>query len=317
MRAQTFAAVALLLLPVASAADEAYRGPIVDVHLHGFPEDAELPDAPNPVTKRTAHLGNGAAHREATLAEMKRNRIVLGFVSSSSRGPREAAIAWQTAHPERIRASVRIDGSAATPIPDLAELRAAFAAGKYHALGELGLQYQGLRLDDPSFEPLLALAEELDIPVGVHTGLSFPGTPYEPCCRSFRTSHGNPLTLEEALVRHPRLRVYMMHAGGPWLQETIAILAVYPQVYVDVAVVDWIIPREEFHDHLRALVRAGFADRLMFGSDQMLWPEAVSLAVEGVNSASFLTWEQKRAIFCTNAVRFFRLPASTCAPAPE
>lgn len=45
----------------------------------------------------------------------------------------------------------------------------------------------------------------------------------------------------------------------------------------------------------------------MFGSDQMIWPEAAGLAVEGIESASFLTEEQKGDIFYNNAVRFFRL----------
>lgn len=86
-----------------------------------------------------------------------------------------------------------------------------------------------------------------------------------------------------------------------------AILHVYPQVYVDVAVINWAIPRPEFHEYLRALIRAGFEQRIMFGSDQMFWPEAIGMAVEGVDSASFLTRSQKRDIFYNNAARFFRL----------
>jgi uncharacterized protein len=45
----------------------------------------------------------------------------------------------------------------------------------------------------------------------------------------------------------------------------------------------------------------------MFGSDQMVWPEAIGMAIEGIQSANFLTEEQKRDIFYNNAVRFFRL----------
>jgi predicted TIM-barrel fold metal-dependent hydrolase len=81
----------------------------------------------------------------------------------------------------------------------------------------------------------------------------------------------------------------------------------YPQVYADLGAIDWLRPRETFHDYLRGLVRAGFAKRLMFGSDQMIWPEGIGKAIEGVESASFLTDEQKRDIFFNNAVRFLRL----------
>ena len=98
-----------------------------------------------------------------------------------------------------------------------------------------------------------------------------------------------------------------MHAGYPYLQETIAIMHIYPQVYADLGAIDWRRPRGEFHEYLRALVRAGFGKRLMFGSDQMVWPEGIGMAVEGIESASFLTEEQKRDIFYNNAVRFLRL----------
>ena len=65
--------------------------------------------------------------------------------------------------------------------------------------------------------------------------------------------------------------------------------------------------RVEFHTYLQALVRAGFGKRIMFGSDQMIWPEAIGMAIEGVESAKFLTRAQKRDIFYNNAVKFFRL----------
>ena len=109
----------------------------------------------------------------------------------------------------------------------------------------------------------MAIAEEFDIPVGIHTGLAPPGTPYG-CCPDFRIELGNPLVLEPMLKRHPNLRVWLMHAGWPFLEETKALLYMYPQVHADVSVIDWIIPREEFHAYLEALVRAGLADRLMF-----------------------------------------------------
>ena len=48
------------------------------------------------------------------------------------------------------------------------------------------------------------------------------------------------------------------------------------------------------------------AKRIMFGSDYGL-AQAVDAAIEGIESAPFLTPEQKRDIFYNNAVRFLRL----------
>jgi uncharacterized protein len=45
----------------------------------------------------------------------------------------------------------------------------------------------------------------------------------------------------------------------------------------------------------------------MFGSDQMIWPDAIGAAIEGIESADFLNGEQKRGIFYGNAARFLRL----------
>ncbi len=49
----------------------------------------------------------------------------------------------------------------------------------------------------------------------------------------------------------------------------------------------------------------------MFGSDQIIWPETIETAVESVETAEFLTSEQRRDIFFNNAVRFFRLNPDT------
>ena len=58
------------------------------------------------------------------------------------------------------------------------------------------------------------------------------------------------------------------------------------------------------HPHLES---RRYGKRLMFGSDRMVWPEASGMAVESVESATFLTEEQKRDIFHDSAVRFLRL----------
>jgi predicted TIM-barrel fold metal-dependent hydrolase len=245
------------------------------------------------------------AHMQATFAEMKKNNIVKAIVSNHY----EAVLRWKAALPDQIIVSYGFDDPATV---DLAFLRREHAAGRLSALGELALQYEGIAPNDARMEPIWSLAEELDIPVGLHTGLAPPGTPYG-CCPKFRVTLGNPALLEDVLIRHPKLRIYLMHAGFPYLQETVAIMHMYPQVYADLGVLDWNRPREEFHEYLRTLVRSGFGKRLMFGSDQMVWPEAIGMAIEGIQSANFLTEEQKRDIFYSNAVRFFRLDKAAAA----
>ncbi|MFC3551661.1 amidohydrolase family protein [Lysobacter cavernae] len=288
----------ILLLACAPVLAQPYKGPIIDVHLH---VGAAAPGAPNPATGQPTTANTDAERERLTLERMRQHGIVLGLVS----GPDAAMASMRRAGGEAIWAGAFLDDGR-TPLPPPDVLRKAFANGELKVMGEIAAQYHGLDPSDAWFEPYLQLAEEFDIPVGIHTGLGPPGTPYG-CCPGFSAGLGNPMRLEPLLKRHPKLRVWLMHAGWPYLQETKAILHVYPQVHADLSVINWIIPRQEFHDYLQALVTAGFTDRLMFGSDQMVWPEAITLAVEGVDSAAFLTPAQKRAIFHDNAARFLRV----------
>jgi predicted TIM-barrel fold metal-dependent hydrolase len=302
-------ALALLLLVVADHASSQQSPtqplPIIDMHIHAFGLDQMgNPPPANPRTGKETPPRTDKELMELTLSELKRYNIVKAVAG----GPREDVTRWLAADPERIMGGT-IFGSSGQP-PDLNLLRDDIRTGRLSVLGELAPIYAGVAPNDPKMEPVWALAEELDIPVGFHTGLGPPRTPYN-CCPKFRNSLGNPALLEEVLVRHPKLRVYLMHAGFPYLQETIAILHMYPQVYVDVGAIVWTRPREEFHEHLRALVRSGFGKRIMFGSDQMIWPEAIGMAIEGIESAKFLTLQQKRDIFYNNAVRFLRLDEKT------
>ena len=278
----------LLALAAAPAFAQSYDGPIIDVHLH---VGRAAPGAPNPATGEPTTANTDAEREAMTLERMRR------------------------AGGDAIRAGAFLDDGR-TPLPPPEVLREAFARGDLQVMGEIAAQYHGLDPSDEWFEPYLALAEEFDIPVGIHTGLAPPGAAYG-CCPKFEIGLGNPLALEPMLKHHPKLRVWLMHAGWPFLAETKALLYMYPQVHADVSVINWIIPRAEFHDYLEGLVRAGLTDRLMFGSDQMVWPEAITQAIEGVDSAPFLTPGQMRAIFHDNAARFLRLPVpASTEPVP-
>ena len=99
-------------------------------------------------------------------------------------------------------------------------------------LGEALFRYSGLSPSDPKVEPYLALAERLDLPLGVHMGLSFPDMSHDPASQ-YRVGLGSPLLLEAALLRHPKLRIFIMHAGWPFLDDAVAVMHAYPQVYVE------------------------------------------------------------------------------------
>jgi len=291
-----------------AAGSQTARLPIIDVHLHAYPADAAFPDGlANPATGKVTAVKNGAEHLKACRAEMLRLNIVKGVVSGGDGDRLAAAWRWLDADPDRFIAAAGIRGSEDIPLPPLETLRQAFASRRLAVLGEITAQYAGVTLGDARYRPYLALAEEFDVPAAVHMGVGPPGITADPCCHGFRVGLGNPAVLEEALNQHPKLRVNVMHGGWPYLQDTIALLFVYPQVNVDLGAIDWALPRAEFHAYLGALMRAGFGTRIMFGSDQMYWPEAIGMAVEAIEAAPFLNDAQKRDIFYNNAARFLRL----------
>lgn len=240
------ASFGLLVIPASTAA-QPYSGPIIDVHMHVGPA---VHGAPNPATGEPTTANTDADRERLTLERMRQHGIVLGLVS----GP-EAAMASmrKTGGEDRIWAGAFLDDGR-TPLPPAEVLREAFASGELKGMGEIAAQYHGLDPSDEWFEPYLALAEEFDIPVGIHTGLAPPGTA-SGCCPDFSVSLGNPLRLEPMLKRHPKLRVWMAHAGWPYLAETKAILYMYPQVHADLSVINWIIPRQEFHDNAMRSLR--------------------------------------------------------------
>ncbi|WP_375206772.1 amidohydrolase family protein [Hyphococcus sp.] len=312
---------------IASAKDKdsrPYQGPIIDVHLHAYPADGNGP-APNavcpgvaanleydPQTPWPAKMGAlmtdppcddpilGPATdeevRDETIAIMKKYNI-KGVLS----GPAARIADWQAAAPGLFIAgrelSLKRDDVSA------AEIEAEFENGAFEVLAEVTNQYRGFLADDPAFDAYWAVAAEHDIPVGLHLGIGPPGAPM--LYPDFRVQ--TPLRIEAILNRHQTLRVYLMHAGFPFADDLKAMLYLYPQLYVDTGVLQLAAPREDYYAFLEEIVRAGFGDRIMFGSDQMNWPGMIEEGIEAINDAPFLTYEQKKDILHDNAVRFFRL----------
>ena len=99
----------------------------------------------------------------------------------------------------------------------------------------------------------------------------------------------------------------VMHAGYPMADRMRALMFSHPQVYVDIGGIVYTEPRPVFYAFLRELVEAGYGDRVMFGSDQMIWPGVIEQAVRTIEEAPFLSAAQRRDIFYNNAARFLRL----------
>ncbi|WP_215225419.1 amidohydrolase family protein [Echinicola shivajiensis] len=277
-----------------------YTGQIIDMHMHtGLPFEVPpgMPSIcrPEPCEGDVMATVDPAELLEKTIAAMDRHHISKAFLSG---------VDWSLVQEWGETATDRFILSPFILQPEYAELeklRQAYTSGQFKGMGEIGTQLSGIPPNDPSLEPYFQLAEELDIPVLIHTLGIGPHTP------NFRSAMGNPVLLEDVLKAHPKLRIYVENAGFPYRDEMIAMMYQYPQLYADVSTITWVIPRSSFYDYLETLITAGLGKRLMFGSDQMVWPEKISSAVESIEQAPFLTEAQKEDIFYNNAARFLRL----------
>ena len=276
---------------------------IIDMHLHSYPQ--EILDE-----ERYDHYGKKGVQDEETLFNetyeaMRKFNIVKGVVS----GTFESVEYWKSKDSEN-----RIIRGLHFMHPDelcmdLIQFEERIKNGKIEVLGELGPYYSGTTLSDSVWQPYLKICEQYDIPVAVHTGGGDPGGTYSWAPKA-RLSLGDPYLIEDVLVNYPKLRIYLMHNGGEeWHEHALQLMAYYPQLYTDIAVMLWVEPNTQrtVTEFLRNAKHAGYLKKVMFGSDQMMWPYAIEKSINFLNGLDFLNEEEKEDIFYNNAARFLKL----------
>lgn len=279
--------------------------PIIDIHMHsyaGIPPNVPADWTGEEYAQALRSPANAEEHLKQVLLEIEKNNIKLVGVSSTSL---QALEVWKKERPELFLTGIQTNEQG-VPIVSPDSLVQLNEQGKVDFLGELGLQYAGVAPNDAGMQAYYAVAEKNKIPVCLHTGLGPPGGPHS-FAPAFRTTLGKPSLFEPVLVKHPKLKAFLAHAGYPYIAETIAMMYIYPELYADIGVLTWVLPKKAFYNTLRQLVEAGFGKRIMFGSDQMIWPGAISIAVKTVMEAPFLSEEEKRDIMYNNAARFLEL----------
>ena len=283
------------------------RGDVINAHLHSAPLGADE-----------------EAYRAKVLAEMDENAIGVSVLHLNEMS--DVAV-WIDHAPSRFLAGPSFPcwrDVSARPVkcdwdgevfPDLEWLRSQYEAGRFAVMGEMFFVYAGISPTDPRMAPYWDLAAEFDIPVAIHINRGPPaGSRSRPdgCCPAFDEDLGNPELLRPVLERHPELRIWLQHAGFPAMpelgnidydDETFALLADYPNVYVDMTALNAVMPEPLHAAALQAFIDRGFTDRIMVGTDN--W--SARAVIERYERFDFLSEEQKRAILHDNAARFFRV----------
>ncbi|CAM4210514.1 amidohydrolase [Cytophagaceae bacterium 50C-KIRBA] len=298
--------------------------PIIDVHVHAMKVNANFasdmspwflsnmpgtdPNEPTPkfLNADGAIMLKAAHSDEEFQDELMQTMKRLNMTIVASGDPQVIRNWKKAAAPDRVIPSIGFSSASGISVQAFED---SLKTGFYKVVGEVGLQYQGLSPSDPLVDKYFEVAERLNVPVAIHMGTGGNGMA-NLTSPKYRASMGNPLLLEDLLARHPKLKVWVMHAGYPMIDEMIALMGANSHVYVDLAGMIWSYPLEEIHMYLRRLVQAGFGKRIMYGTDLMVWPKLLETSLGVIENANYLSFEQKRDIFFNNAVRFFRLDPS-------
>jgi len=278
---------------------------IIDMHIHSY-SSKDFGER-EPATDHYGKKGSTDAesHRAATFAAFKKFNIVKAVVS----GNPESVENWVSKDSNHIVIRGILMFTPSDYGMDTVKFEQLVRDRKIEVFGETAPYYGGTTLSDSIWQPYLRICEKYDIPVAVHTGGGDPGGTYSWSPKA-RLRLSDPYLIEDVLVRYPRLRIYMMHAGGEdWPEHAIRLMAYYPQLYTDLAVLLWVEPNTQRYvkEFLRNAKEAGYLNRIMFGSDQMIWPYAIEKSIRFLDSLTFLTKQDKEDIFYNNAAMFLKL----------
>ena len=116
----------------------------------------------------------------------------------------DRGIQFAKAHPDRVipYASIEIDSPAV--VKDIIKVKAMGFKG----LGELFATSQW-NYDDPRYDSIWIMAEELGMPIAPHTGILFNGM----------MARMRPGYLATIASKHPKLVIHAAHFGNPWYEE--------------------------------------------------------------------------------------------------
>lgn len=121
---------------------------------------------------------------------------------------------------------------------------------------------QGFDPSDESFRPLWAAAEELGVPVVVHTGQTGIGAGTAGG-HGLKLRYSNPMLLDDVAADFPRLQLILAHPSVPWQDEAISVATHKANVAIDLS--GW--SPKYFPPQLVRAAGSFLQDKMLFGSD--------------------------------------------------
>lgn len=284
--------------------------PVIDVHQHIYRS--------NFWHGGTSNIGLVSAssyiiHYTSLVEIMKENNVVLGLAG----GPLDAVDYYYDEYPENndmfwYGAEDNLSGNRLSE-SNLSSIAKAIEEGRIMVIGELVGIYQGIPYDNESYQRLYAIADTFSLPVFIHTGI----VPIE--ISQFYPKYGfelsNPVHLRPVLESYPNVNFNAAHFGisnhddYDFEDVMLGMMADYDNLWVDIGATTWYnsVGTQKTTNFIKRAISMGVEDKILYASDEMVWPDAVTVSIEYVKNADFLTVEQKKKILYWNAVEYLKL----------
>lgn len=152
--------------------------------------------------------------------------------------------------------------------------------------------YQQFYPNDRTLYPLYAKAQELKIPVMIHTGSSL--------FRGSRMKYGDPVLLDDVAVDFPGLTLIQVHSGrGFWYESAFFLAQLHPHLYMEISG----LPPQNLLKYFPDLEKN--AEKIIFGSD---WPGVPGIGknIERIRALP-IREETKKKILGENAARILKI----------
>jgi predicted TIM-barrel fold metal-dependent hydrolase len=161
------------------------------------------------------------------------------------------------------------------------------------------LSFRKKMLNDKLLFPTLEIATKYNIPVLMHSGYPPPGT------KKNVLTYSNPVVIDEFINSFTKAKIIIAHMGFPWTDIAIALATQYPNIYLDISNLTYMMP-----DHLKSLLiqakEITGIDKVLFGTDGFL-PEMIEIAVNFFNDVDYLTKEDLHKILGLNAAKLLEI----------
>jgi len=161
------------------------------------------------------------------------------------------------------------------------------------------LTFRKKKLDDQLIYPVLEAAHKYNLPIVMHCGYPPPGT------RRNVLTYSNPIYIDSFASSYPKANIIITHMGYPFTDIAIALAAQYPNVYLDLSNLAYMMPSRLKELLIRAKEIIG-VQKILFGSDGNT-PEMIEIAVDYFDDIDFLSKEEVEKILGLNGAKLLGL----------